>query len=105
MDINPEDIESMSVLKALPLPHFTVRVLQTCCAYHYQTVKRAVEVNFSPKLSTSGQRTSTVPEPVHNGYMEDQYDAAKQYIGTVFTTIPTIPGVIARRFIQYGTFF
>lgn len=87
MDINPEDIESMSVLKGPAAS--ALYGSRAANGVVLITTKRGqegvVEVNFSSKLSTSWAKGLPQFQNQYTmGYMEDQYDAAKQYIGTVF---------------------
>lgn len=87
MDINPEDIESMSVLKGPAAS--ALYGSRAANGVVLITTKRGqegvVEVNFSSKLSTSWAKA--LPQFQNQyvmGFMEDQYDSSKKYIGTVF---------------------
>ena len=87
MDINPEDIESMSVLKGPAAS--ALYGSRAANGVVIITTKKGkdgvVEVNFNSKFSTS--TVSWTPEyqtSFARGYLSDQYDANKNYIGTEF---------------------
>jgi len=87
MDINPEDIESMSVLKGPAAS--ALYGSRAANGVVLITTKRGqegvVEVNFSSKLSTSWAKALPQFQNQYTmGFMEDQYDSSKKYIGTVF---------------------
>jgi len=87
MDINPEDIESMSVLKGPAAS--ALYGSRAANGVVLITTKRGqegvVEVNFSSKLSTSWAKALPKFQNQYTmGFMEDQYDSSKKYIGTVF---------------------
>ncbi len=86
MDINPEDIESMSVLKgpAASALYGSRAANGVVLITTKRGVEGVVEVNVNSKFSTSW--ASSIPEvqtQYKRGYMEDQYNGS-QYIGTVY---------------------
>ena len=88
MDINPEDIESMSVLKGPAASAlYGSRAANGVVLITTKKGKEgAVEVNLNAKFITSWVRT--LPEQqkqFKRGFMEDQYDKdSGDYLGTVF---------------------
>ena len=88
MDINPEDIENMSVLKGPAASAlYGSRAANGVVLITTKKGKEgAIEVNLNAKYITSW--VNKMPEQQHEfrrGFMEDQYDATTgQYIGTVF---------------------
>ncbi len=87
MDINPEDIESMSVLKGpAAAALYGSRAANGVILITTKSGKEgAVEVNVNSKLTASWVKD--LPEyqsEFKRGYMEDMYDANKNYIGTSF---------------------
>ncbi|NTU94725.1 MAG: SusC/RagA family TonB-linked outer membrane protein [Bacteroidales bacterium] len=87
MDINPEDIENMSVLKGPAASAlYGSRAANGVILITTKKGKEGVvEVNINSKLSTS--RAKSLPKlqtEYTRGYMEDQYDNQKNYLGTVF---------------------
>jgi len=87
MDINPEDIESMSILKGPAAS--ALYGSRAANGVVIITTKKGkdgvVEVNFNSKLSTSN--VSWLPEyqtSYARGYLADQYDSEKNYTGTLF---------------------
>lgn len=86
MDINPEDIESMSVLKGPAASAlYGSRAANGVVIITTKKGKEGVvEVNFNSKLSTS--TVSWLPEfqtEFARGYMQDLYDASQNYTGSV----------------------
>ena len=87
MDINPEDIESMSVLKGpAAAALYGSRAANGVILITTKKGKEGVvEVNINSKLTTSW--ATNLPKTQNQfarGYMEDQYDADKNYLGAVF---------------------
>ena len=89
MDINPEDIESMSVLKGPAAS--ALYGSRAANGVILITTKRGkegtVEVNVSAKYINNWVEKSALPAVQHQyrrGFMEDQYDASKKYTGTSF---------------------
>ena len=87
MDINPEDIENMSVLKGPAAA--ALYGSRAAAGVVIITTKKgkegAVEVNFSTKYTT--QWTTNLPKTQRKygrGFVEDQYDAAGNYTGTTY---------------------
>lgn len=87
MDINPEDIENISVLKGPAAA--ALYGSRAAAGVVIITTKKgsegAVEVNFSTKYIT--QWATSLPKTQRSykrGFAEDQYDAAGNYTGTVF---------------------
>ena len=87
MDINPEDIESMSVLKG-PAASALYGSRASAGVVLITTKKGkegAVEVNLSAKYITSWATNLPKTQTSYKrGFMEDQYDSAGNYTGTVF---------------------
>lgn len=87
MDINPEDIENMSVLKGPAASAlYGSRAANGVVIITTKKGKEGiVEVNVNSKLSTSWVKSlPEVQTEYTRGYMEDQYDNQKNYLGTVF---------------------
>ncbi|MDD3034405.1 MAG: SusC/RagA family TonB-linked outer membrane protein [Bacteroidales bacterium] len=87
MDINPEDIENMSVLKGPAASAlYGSRAANGVVLITTKKGKEGVvEVNVNSKLSTSWAKSMPeVQTQYTRGYMEDQYDSNKNYLGTVF---------------------
>lgn len=87
MDINPEDIENMSVLKGPAASAlYGSRAANGVVLITTKKGKEGVvEVNVNSKLSTSWAKSlPEVQTQYTRGYMEDQYDKNKNYLGTVF---------------------
>ena len=87
MDINPEDIENMSVLKGPAAA--ALYGSRAAAGVVIITTKKgkegAVEVNFSTKYTT--QWATNLPKTQRKygrGFVEDQYDAAGNYTGTTY---------------------
>ena len=87
MDINPEDIESMSILKG-PAAAALYGSRASAGVVIINTKKGqegTVEVNFSSKYSRSW--VTALPETQHSflrGYVEDKYDASNNYTGSEY---------------------
>ncbi|MDD6472766.1 MAG: SusC/RagA family TonB-linked outer membrane protein [Bacteroidales bacterium] len=85
MDINPEDIENMSVLKG-PAAAALYGSRASAGAIIITTKKGkegAVEVNFSTKLTTSSVwKLPEIQTTYKRGYCQDVYDAAGNYTRT-----------------------
>ena len=89
MDINPEDIESMSVLKGPAASAlYGSRAANGVILITTKKGKEgSVEVNVSAKYINNWVEKAALPAVQHQyrrGFMEDQYDAQKKYIGTTF---------------------
>ena len=87
MDINPEDIENMSILKGPAASAlYGSRAANGVVLITTKKGKEGVvEVNFNSKYSTSwATRLPEVQTQYTRGYMEDQYNSSGQYTGTVF---------------------
>jgi len=87
MDINPEDIENMSVLKGPAASAlYGSRAANGVVLITTKKGKEGVvEVNVNSKLSTAWAKSLPEVQTQYNrGYMEDQYDKNKNYLGTVF---------------------
>lgn len=87
MDINPEDIEDMSVLKGPAASAlYGSRAANGVVLITTKKGKEGVvEINVNSKFSTSWAKSLPKYQKQYTrGYMEDQYDASKQYTGTVF---------------------
>src|SRR5574344_1626909 len=87
MDINPEDIEDMSVLKGPAASAlYGSRAANGVVLITTKKGKDGVmEINVNSKFSTSWVKSlPSVQKQYTRGYMEDQYDANKNYTGTVF---------------------
>jgi len=87
MDINPEDIENMSILKGPAASAlYGSRAANGVVLITTKKGKEGViEVSVNTKLSTSWAKS--IPEiqtEYTRGYMEDQYDSQRNYLGTVF---------------------
>ena len=87
MDINPEDIENMSVLKGPAAS--ALYGSRAANGVVIITTKRGkeghVEVNLNAKyISTWVKSLPETQKMFKRGYMEDQYDADGNYMGTVF---------------------
>ena len=87
MDINPEDIENMSILKGPAASAlYGSRAANGVVLITTKKGKEGViEVNVNSKLSTSW--ATSLPEvqtEYTRGYMDDQYDNNKNYLGSVF---------------------
>jgi len=87
MDINPEDIEDMSVLKGPAASAlYGSRAANGVVLITTKKGKDGVmEININSKFSTSWVKDlPAVQKQYTRGYMEDQYDSNKNYTGTVF---------------------
>ena len=89
MDINPEDIESMSVLKGPAASAlYGSRAANGVVLITTKKGKEgAVEVNVSAKYINNRVEKAALPAVQHQylrGSLEDQYDASKTYTGTVY---------------------
>jgi TonB-linked SusC/RagA family outer membrane protein len=89
MDINPEDIENMSVLKGPAASAlYGSRAANGVVLITTKKGKEgAVEVNVSAKYINNWVEKAALPavqNQFRRGYMQDTYDASKQYTGTVF---------------------
>ena len=89
MDINPEDIESMSVLKGPAASAlYGSRAANGVVLITTKKGKEgSVEVNVSAKYINNWVEKAALPavqNQYRRGVMEDQYDAKKNYIGTTF---------------------
>jgi len=87
MDMNPEDIENMSILKGPAAS--ALYGSRAANGVVLITTKKGkdgvVEVNFNSKFTTSWAKSlPQVQTEFKRGYMEDQYDSSKAYTGTVF---------------------
>ncbi|MFA7015265.1 MAG: SusC/RagA family TonB-linked outer membrane protein [Bacteroidales bacterium] len=87
MDMNPEDIENMSILKGPAAS--ALYGSRAANGVVLITTKKGkdgvVEVNFNSKFTTSWAKSlPEVQTEFKRGYMEDQYDSSKAYTGTVF---------------------
>ena len=87
MDINPEDIENMSVLKgpAAAALYGSKAAAGVVIITTKKGKEGAVEVNFSTKYTT--QWATNLPKTQRKygrGFVEDQYDAAGNYAGTTY---------------------
>ncbi len=87
MDLNPEDIENMSVLKGpAAAALYGSRAANGVILVTTKSGKSgSVEVNVSSRFSTSW--VTSLPEVQNQykrGYMEEQYDADGNYIGTLY---------------------
>lgn len=87
MDINPEDIENMSVLKgpAAAALYGSKAAAGVVIITTKKGKEGAVEVNFSTKYTT--QWATNLPKTQRKygrGFVEDQYDAAGIYTGTTY---------------------
>ena len=87
MDINPEDIENMSVLKGPAAS--ALYGSRAANGVVIITTKRgkdgAVEINLNAKyISTWVRNLPETQKMFKRGYMEDQYTAGGEYKGTVF---------------------
>lgn len=92
MDINPEDIETMSVLKGPAASAlYGSRAANGVILITTKHGKEgAVQVDFNSKLTTSwATRLPEVQSTFGRGTMEDQYDSAGNYTGTVYNTTST----------------
>lgn len=87
MDINPEDIESMSVLKGpAAAALYGSRAANGVILITTKKGKEGVvEVNINSKFTSTWVRSLPKYQTEYTrGYMEDQYDSDKNYTGTVF---------------------
>lgn len=87
MDINPEDIESMSVLKGpAAAALYGSRAANGVILITTKKGKEGVvEVNINSKFTSSWVKNLPKYQTEYaRGYMEDQYDADKNYTGTVY---------------------
>ncbi|MBR5431721.1 MAG: SusC/RagA family TonB-linked outer membrane protein [Bacteroidales bacterium] len=89
MDINPEDIESMSVLKGPAASAlYGSRAANGVVLITTKKGKEGtVEVNVSAKYINNWVEKAALPAVQHQyrrGFMEDQYNADKEYTGTTF---------------------
>ncbi|AVM58874.1 SusC/RagA family TonB-linked outer membrane protein [Bacteroides heparinolyticus] len=87
MDINPEDIENMSVLKGpAAAALYGSRAANGVILITTKKGKEGlVEVSVSSKFTSSWVKNLPKYQTEYaRGYMEDQYDKDKKYIGTVF---------------------
>lgn len=87
MDINPEDIESMSILKGPAAS--ALYGSRAANGVVLITTKKGkdgrIEVNLNSKLSTSwATNLPKVQKEYTRGYMQDNYDTSKKYTGTTF---------------------
>ena len=87
MDLNPEDIENMSVLKGpAAAALYGSRAANGVIVVTTKSGKAgSVEVNVNSRFTTSW--VTTLPEVQNQykrGYMEEQYDANGNYVNTVF---------------------
>lgn len=87
MDINPEDIENMSVLKGPAAA--ALYGSRAAAGVVIITTKKgkegAVEVNFSTKYTTQwATNLPKVQQKYGRGFYEDQYDDSGNYIGTTY---------------------
>ncbi len=87
MDLNPEDIENMSVLKGpAAAALYGSRAANGVIVVTTKSGKAgSVEVNVSSRFTTSW--VTNLPEVQNQykrGYMEEQYDANGNYVNTVF---------------------
>lgn len=87
MDVNPEDIENMSILKGPAASAlYGSRAANGVVIITTKKGKEGViEVNINSKFSTSWVRSlPEVQTEYTRGYMDDQYDKNRNYLGTVF---------------------
>ena len=87
MDINPEDIENMSILKGPAASAlYGSRAANGVVIISTKKGKEGViEVNINSKFSTSWVKSlPEVQTEFNRGYMDDQYDNSRNYLGTVF---------------------
>ncbi|MGE0092224.1 MAG: carboxypeptidase-like regulatory domain-containing protein, partial [Bacteroidales bacterium] len=87
MDINPEDIENMSILKGPAASAlYGSRAANGVVIITTKKGKEGVvEVNINSKFSTSWVRSlPEVQTEYTRGYMDDQYDNQGNYLGTSF---------------------
>jgi ferric enterobactin receptor len=87
MDINPEDIEDMSVLKGPAASAlYGSRAANGVVLITTKKGKEGVmEINVNSKFSTSWAKSLPKYQTEYTrGYMEDQYDSNKHYTGTSF---------------------
>lgn len=87
MDINPEDIESVSVLKGPAAA--ALYGSRASAGVIVVTTKKgkegAVEINLSSKYIASRPTNLPKVQKIYKrGYMEDQYNEDKEYTGTIF---------------------
>lgn len=87
MDINPDDIENMSILKGPAASAlYGSRAANGVVLITTKKGKEgSIEVNLNSKLSTSwAKNLPSVQKEFARGYMQDNYDANKQYTGTTY---------------------
>lgn len=87
MDINPEDIETMSVLKGpAAAALYGSRAANGVILITTKSGKEGVvEVNINSKFTSSWVKSlPDTQNQYKRGYMDDQYDANKNYLGTVY---------------------
>lgn len=87
MDINPEDIETMSVLKGpAAAALYGSRAANGVILITTKSGKEGVvEVNVNSKFTSTWVKSlPDTQNQYKRGYMDDQYDANKNYLGTVF---------------------
>lgn len=87
MDINPEDIESMSVLKgpAASALYGSRAANGVVIITTKQGKEGSVEVNLNAKYMTSWAKSLPKTQSQYKrGYMDDEYDQAGNYTGTVY---------------------
>ncbi len=87
MDINPEDIESMSVLKgpAASALYGSRAANGVVIITTKQGKEGSVEVNLNAKYMTSWAKSLPKTQSQYKrGYMDDEYDEAGNYTGTVY---------------------
>ena len=87
MDINPDDIENMSILKGPAASAlYGSRAANGVVLITTKKGKEgSIEVNLNSKLSTSwAKNLPSVQKEFARGYMQDNYDSNKQYTGTTY---------------------
>lgn len=87
MDINPDDIENMSILKGPAASAlYGSRAANGVVLITTKKGKEgSIEVNLNSKLSTSWAKSlPSVQKEFARGYMQDNYDESKKYTGTTY---------------------
>lgn len=87
MDINPDDIENMSILKGPAASAlYGSRAANGVVLITTKKGKEgSIEVNLNSKLSTSwAKNLPSVQKEFARGYMQDNYDNSGKYIGTTY---------------------
>ncbi len=90
MDINPDDIENMSILKGPAASAlYGSRAANGVVLITTKKGKEgSIEVNLNSKLSTSwAKNLPSVQKEFARGYMQDNYDNSGKYIGTTYNDL------------------